>query len=45
MRGDARLEDLGSGLYAWLQPDGSWALSNAGLVSNGDTSLLVGEVR
>ena len=41
MRDDARLEDLGGGIYAWLQPDGSWGLSNAGLVSDGDASLLV----
>ncbi len=41
MRGDARLEDLGGGIYAWLQPDGSWGLSNAGLVSDADASLLV----
>jgi glyoxylase-like metal-dependent hydrolase (beta-lactamase superfamily II) len=36
-----RLEDLGQGLYAWLQPDGSWGLSNAGLVSDAGQSLLV----
>jgi cyclase len=41
MRDDARLEDLGAGLFAYLQPDGSWGLSNAGLVSDGDASLLV----
>lgn len=41
MRNDARLEDLGDGIYAWLQPDGSWGLANAGLVSDGDQSLLV----
>jgi cyclase len=41
MRGEARLEDLGGGLFAWLQPDGSWGLSNAGLVSDGQASLLV----
>jgi len=41
MRDDARLEDLGGGIYAWLQPDGSWGLSNAGLVSDGGASLLV----
>lgn len=35
------LEDLGSGLFAWLQPDGSWGYSNAGLVTDGDESLLV----
>ena len=41
MRHDARLEDLGHGIYAYLQPDGSWGLSNAGLVSDGGDSLLV----
>jgi len=41
MRDDARLEDLGGGIYAYLQPDGSWGLSNAGLISDGDQSLLV----
>jgi cyclase len=35
------LHDLGSGLYAWLAPDGSWGWSNAGLVTDGDASLLV----
>ena len=35
------LHDLGSGLYAWLQPDGGWGWSNAGLVVDGDQSLLV----
>jgi glyoxylase-like metal-dependent hydrolase (beta-lactamase superfamily II) len=41
MRGKARLEDLGGGLFAYLQPDGSWGLSNAGLVSDGNESLLI----
>ena len=41
MRDDARLEDLGDGLFAYLQPDGSWGLSNAGLVCDGEESLLV----
>lgn len=41
MRDDARLEDLGDGIFAWLQPDGSWGLANAGLVSDGGASLLV----
>ncbi len=41
MRNDARLEDLGSGLFAYLQPDGSWGLSNAGLVCDGEESLLI----
>src|SRR5438105_3980166 len=35
------LHEIGDGLFAWLQPDGSWGWSNAGLVSGGDTSLLV----
>lgn len=35
------LEDLGSGVHAWLQPDGSWGYSNAGIVTDGDQSLLV----
>jgi hypothetical protein len=25
------LHELGAGLYAYLQPDGGWGLSNAGL--------------
>jgi cyclase len=35
------LTDLGDGHYAYLQPDGSWGYSNAGLVTDGDTSLLI----
>ncbi|WP_236787869.1 MBL fold metallo-hydrolase [Amycolatopsis sp. GM8] len=35
------LADLGSGCYAWLQPDGGWGLSNAGLITGAGTSLLV----
>ena len=35
------LHDLGSGGYAWIQPDGGWGWSNAGLVVDGDESLLV----
>ena len=41
MRNDARLKDLGGGLFAWLQPDGSWGLSNAGLIADEEASLLV----
>ena len=29
------LHDLGAGSFAWLQPDGSWGWSNAGLVTDG----------
>lgn len=35
------LHDLGTGGFAWLQPDGSWGWSNAGLIVEGDQSLLV----
>lgn len=35
------LHDLGNGIYAYLQPDGSWGWSNTGLVVDGDESLLV----
>lgn len=35
------LIDLGNGAFAWLQPDGGWGWSNAGLVTDGDQSLLV----
>lgn len=35
------LVDLGSGAWAWLQPDGGWGWSNAGLVVDGEEALLV----
>jgi glyoxylase-like metal-dependent hydrolase (beta-lactamase superfamily II) len=35
------LHDLGNGGYAWLAPDGSWGWSNAGLIVDGEESLLV----
>ena len=35
------LESLGEGCYAYLQPDGSWGWNNAGLICDGDVSLLV----
>jgi len=35
------LHELGDGLYAYLQPDGGWGWSNAGLVTAGGTSLLI----
>jgi cyclase len=35
------LHELGDGLYAYLQPDGGWGWSNAGLVAAENTSLLV----
>jgi glyoxylase-like metal-dependent hydrolase (beta-lactamase superfamily II) len=35
------LHDLGNQVYAYLLPDGSWGWSNAGLIVDGDQSLLV----
>lgn len=35
------LHEIGQGVFAYLQPDGSWGWSNAGLVVDGDASLLV----
>lgn len=35
------LHELGDGLFAYLQPDGGWGWSNAGLIADGGTSLLV----
>jgi len=35
------LHAIGPGLHAYLQPDGSWGWSNAGLVVDGEASLLV----
>ena len=35
------LHELGDGLYVYLQPDGGWGWSNAGLITAGGTSMLV----
>ncbi len=35
------LHEVADGVWAYLQPDGSWGWSNAGLVTGGDSSLLV----
>ena len=35
------LHEIADGVWAYLQPDGGWGWSNAGLVSGGDSSLLV----
>ena len=35
------LHDLGNGLWAWLQPDGSWGWSNAGLVVGNNEAVLI----
>ncbi|HEX6312291.1 MAG TPA: MBL fold metallo-hydrolase [Acidimicrobiia bacterium] len=35
------LHEVADGVFAYLQPDGGWGWSNAGLVVDGDASLLV----
>jgi glyoxylase-like metal-dependent hydrolase (beta-lactamase superfamily II) len=35
------LREVGDGLYAYLQPDGGWGWSNAGLVIDGESTLLI----
>ena len=35
------LHDIGNGCYAYLQPNGTWGWSNAGLVTDGGQTLLV----
>ena len=37
----AALEELRPGVYAWVQPDGSWWLNNAGAVAGGDGLLVI----
>ena len=41
MRYPRGLQEVGDGLYAYLQPDGSWGWSNAGLVVDGERTLLI----
>ena len=33
--------DLGNNIYCYLQPDGGWGWSNAGLITDGEESLIV----
>ncbi len=35
------LQEIGDDLYAYLQPDGSWGWSNAGLIVDGGSTLLI----
>ena len=35
------LHDLGNSVYAYLQPNGTWGWSNAGIIVDGEASLLV----
>jgi len=41
MADDTRFQELGDGCYAYLQRDGGWGWSNAGLVTGDGASLLV----
>src|SRR6185312_759895 len=41
MRYAKGLQEVGDGLYAYLQPDGGWGWSNAGLVVDGERTLLI----
>jgi cyclase len=41
IRYEKGLHELADGLWAYLQPTGTWGYSNAGLVAGEDTSLLV----
>ena len=35
------VHDLGDGLYGYVQPDGTWGWSNAGLIVSGGSTLLI----
>src|SRR5271156_5612091 len=35
------MHEVADGVWAYLQPDGGWGWSNAGLITDGDRSLLV----
>lgn len=35
------LHEMGDGCFAWLEPDGSWGWSNAGLIAGDGESILV----
>ncbi|HEX3433360.1 MAG TPA: MBL fold metallo-hydrolase [Solirubrobacteraceae bacterium] len=41
MRYAKGLQEVGDGFYAYLQPDGGWGWSNAGLVVDGECTLLI----
>jgi len=41
MKYERGAHEVGDGVFAYLQPDGSWGWSNAGLVAGEGTSLLV----
>ena len=37
------LMDIGNGAYAWMQPDGGWGWSNAGLITDGEREMILSE--
>ncbi len=41
MRFEKGLHEVAAGVWAYLQPDGGWGWSNAGLITDGAASLLV----
>ena len=41
MRFEKGLHEVADGVWAYLQPDGGWGWSNAGLITDGTASLLV----
>lgn len=41
MPDEPHLTEVADGVHAWIQPDGSWGLSNAGLVRGDGASVLV----
>jgi cyclase len=38
---EGRLEEVDPGVYAWVQPDGSWWVNNAGAVAGDDDVLVI----
>jgi cyclase len=40
-RFSAGLQEIGEGVFAWLQPNGEWGESNAGVVVGDGEALLV----
>src|SRR5690242_4102102 len=39
--GEPRVEDLGGGLYAYVQPDGSWFINNTGFLVGANGAVAV----
>lgn len=37
----AALREIVPGVYAWVQPDGSWWINNAGVITGGDGAVIV----